>query len=99
MQLSTTVGIALFGIGVSLVIVSNFILYMIVGEVNARSPADRQISMFFLQTKMGEIYRRHQELFPESRKRRQVYIVAIVGMVIGFVGFLVAISPSFVPSR
>jgi hypothetical protein len=96
MQVSLLVGLSLFSLGVGLVIVANFVIYMVIGEINARSGTDQQIGMFFLQTKTAEILRRHRELFPESPKRRRMVILGVTGVALIFAGFLVAVSSNFV---
>jgi hypothetical protein len=95
MQISTIVAVICFIAGVTLLIFSNFIVYMMVGEINANSGPEDQVSMFFLQSKLGTIFSRHRALYPYSRRRRQVYVVGLTGLAMNFVAFVVFISPSF----
>jgi len=92
MQLGLILAATFFVLGLTLVVVSNFIAYTVIGEINGRSPADQQISMFFVQSRMGEILRRHRQLFPESPKRRRIYIVGISGLGLMFIAFITAVS-------
>jgi len=66
----------------TLLMVGNFIFYTVLGEVNGRSPADRQISMWFVNTKMFFVLERHRELFPESRKRGLMRWCVAVGLLL-----------------
>jgi hypothetical protein len=81
--------VALFVSGMILVIASNFMVFALIEEINGRSPADKQIGLIF--ARMDEVLRRHRQLFPESPKRRQMYVVAGAGIVLGFVAFLLLI--------
>jgi hypothetical protein len=81
--------VALFVLGVILVIASNFMVFALIEEINGRSLADKQIGLIF--ARMDEVLRRHRQLFPESPKRRQMYVVAGAGIVLGFVAFLLLI--------
>lgn len=81
----------LCGTGVGLVFFSDCIFYTILGEVNARSPEDQQISMFGVNTKLFLVLRRHNELFPHSRKRFEMPAFFATGVAIGLAGVIVAI--------
>jgi hypothetical protein len=82
----------IFGTGVGLVILANFVFYVMLGEVNARSPSDQQISMFGVNTKLFSIMRRHAELFPHSRKRVQMMTFFCAGAAIAVAGFAIAVA-------
>ena len=86
------IGLVLIITGAVLVFVANFMTFAIVEEINDRSSSDQQISMFFIQLKMGEIFRRHRELFPNSKKRRRSTIIGIAGLAMVVSGALVALS-------
>lgn len=90
----------LFLLGISLIVLSNFVTYIVIGEVNARSDPKDRISMFFLQSKMGRMLERHRSLYPDSRWRRLIYILGIAGVALVFVAFFVFVAPNFFqPSR
>lgn len=90
MQMNHVVGIGLILAGASLVIVSNFLFFAVIGEINARLPPnEKAISMFFVRVSIEKIYRKHRELFPESRKLLATNIVGAFGMILGFVGFAI----------
>ncbi len=70
---------------------SNFIFYTILGEVNGRTPADGQISMWFVSTKLFDVLERHRELFPESQRRSQLRLCAAAGFSLFIATTLVAL--------
>jgi hypothetical protein len=41
----------------------------IVGEVNAKSPADSRISPWWANMRFGMVLHRHRRFFPQSKKR------------------------------
>ena len=92
----TVAAVALLLSGIGLIVFSNFIVYMIVGEINVHTRSEDQFSAFFVQSRMGKILEPHRELYPESARRRQIYIVGVAGILLLFAAFIVFIAPSFI---
>ena len=61
---------ALFIAVTTLGTMSSLVYYTILGEVNARSPEDKQFSLFWNKHLMFVVLRRHSQLFPQSNRRR-----------------------------
>jgi hypothetical protein len=80
------------GTGIGLIVVSNFFFYSIFAEVNAQSPPDRQVSMFWVNVRAFSIVRRHAELFPESRKRFQMNSFFVIGVALTIAGLLIGVA-------
>jgi hypothetical protein len=74
---------AFFSIGIivsALLIGSGGILfYRILGEVNARSPADQRISPWWAKMRFGVVLQRHREFFPQSKKRAVLWFAFAAG--------------------
>src|SRR5262249_6068555 len=73
------VSVVIFSIGLSGIVVANFVFYAILGEVNGRRGPQEQIGMLFVNVKSFEVVRLHKEFFPASRKRTAMYIIASLG--------------------
>jgi hypothetical protein len=91
MRSTTTAAIALLIAGVGLVVLSNFLFFAMVSEINAISKPEDQVDLFFANTKMGQIIERYGELRPNSRRGRHLYIAGIGGLALAFVAFLLLI--------
>jgi hypothetical protein len=96
MRLTTIAAVALFIVGMSLVLLSNFLFYAMVNEINACSEPEEQIDLFFAQREMAQILERYANIQPNSRRARQAYVAGISGLVIAFAGFVIFISPSLI---
>jgi len=79
--------IAVFCLGVSCILFANFLFYSILGEVNGRRKEEEQIGMLFVNVRSFEVVRLHKELFPGSKKRTSMYIIAIIGFLLCFGAF------------
>jgi len=77
-------GILGFGVGTLSQAWATGIQSRIIDEINAGSPADQQISVF--RHSWWKILRRHQELYPDSPKRRQMIVETIAGVLMMFAG-------------
>ena len=84
------VSVVIFSVGLSCILLANFIFATILGEVNGRRGPQEQISMLFVNVRFFEVVRLHKELFPESRKRTVMYVFAALG----FAAFLGALVPN-----
>jgi hypothetical protein len=71
--------VVVFCVGVSCIVIANFIFYTILGEVNGKRGQANQIAMLFVNVRSFEVVRLHKEFFPKSQKRTAMYIVAFVG--------------------
>jgi hypothetical protein len=78
----------LFCLGVSLIIIANFIFYAILGEVNGRRGQQEQIGMLFVNVRSFEVLRLHKDLFPTSRKRTSMIVAGFLGLALGLAAFL-----------
>jgi hypothetical protein len=78
----------IFGTGIGLVILANFLFYMILGEVNGRSRVEDRISAFGVNTKVMLVLKRHAELFPDSRLRAEATIALFCGITCAVVAFV-----------
>jgi hypothetical protein len=47
----------------------NMLFGQVLGEVNRRSPEADKISAWWVRSRLPEVYRRHRELYPLSKKR------------------------------
>ena len=66
------------GLGLVFVGLSNAVFYDIVREVNAASP-ERQLGFWKLGWKSRGVFKRHRELFPDSRKRSRMTWLSAIG--------------------
>jgi len=57
-----------FVLATSLASVANMVVYMMLGEVNARLPPNEQFSPFFLNVRVFRLLAVHRKLYPNSRK-------------------------------
>ena len=58
----------IFLMGISCIIMANFIFATIFGEVNGRRVPHEKISMLFVNIRFFEVLRLHKKLFPASQK-------------------------------
>ena len=70
------------------IVTANVIFYQILAEVNAKRPADQQVSFLFVNVWMFAILRQHAGFFPSSQKRKQMWIWARVGFALFLLTFL-----------
>jgi hypothetical protein len=90
MHVTHVVLIAMFiAAGTACIITSNVIFYQILNEVNSKRPAEQQFGFIFVNVRAFEITGEHARLFPESRKRKLMY----VWTGIGFALFLMTFFP------
>jgi hypothetical protein len=92
MKTSTSlwVFVASFSLAISLIIAANMWCFTILGEVNGRRLEKDQIGIWELRWRLYQVLRLHAELFPESPKRMQMWMMVAVGAVFLFGGFFVA---------
>ena len=64
---------------IGLILISNFVFYRILGEVNRSTPADQQTILSRLGLDFFGVLRSHRKLFPQSAKRRQMWSFQIAG--------------------
>jgi hypothetical protein len=74
-------------IAISLIVVANMIFYSILGEVNGKRAPQEQIGMLFVNVRSFEVVRIHKGLFPTSRKRVVMFILAGLGFALILIGF------------
>ena len=82
-----------FLIAVFLVIAGNMRISSMAGEINRRLPEDAQIDVYAGRWYKGEpklnvILRLHAEMYPNSPKRWQMWILVLLGFAFGFGGFI-----------
>jgi hypothetical protein len=79
-----------FAIAVALVIAANTRVSSIFEEVNQRLPDNAQINLwgFGAQWRLFEVLRLHSEMYPNSPKRQQMWILTLSGYAIGFGAFI-----------
>jgi hypothetical protein len=70
--------------GFIIVGLSNVFFFAIVREVNSVSPEDQRIKPWIAGLRFYRIYRRHRELFPESRNRSRVGWLSALGSLLFF---------------
>jgi hypothetical protein len=56
-------------IGTSFAVSSNIVIFAILGEVNGKVSPSERIGFLFLGLRLDDVFRKHKELFPDSRKR------------------------------
>ena len=72
--------------GVGLVLLSNFVFHVMLGEVNGRSSPDKQISMWGMDiVKFMRVWDEHHRLYPESRKDWHVVGFFLLGLALSLV--------------
>jgi hypothetical protein len=78
--------------GTTCIITSNVIFYQILKEVNSRRPRAQQFSFIFVNVRLFKITGEHTRLYPESQKRKLMYVWAGVGfalfLTVFFSGFI-----------
>jgi hypothetical protein len=52
-----------------LMLLANVLFYLMLGEVNGRSPESDRISPWWVSSRVSEVYRRHRDLYPDSKTR------------------------------
>jgi hypothetical protein len=87
--LEVSVGLAdelgiFFSIGVivsaALIAAGGILFNRIVGEVNAKSPADQRISPLWANMRFGVVLHRHRKFFPQSKKRTMLCLALVAGL-------------------
>jgi hypothetical protein len=78
------IGILVFISGCIGAAVASCIPYRMIDEINERSPADQQIDGFLRIS--DAMWRRHRELFPDSRKRNMMSLTGIAGLAMMLAG-------------
>jgi hypothetical protein len=75
---------------------ANMRIYSIWEEVNRQLPKEAQIDMFGLTSRwhMWKVLSLHAEMYPESPKRRQMWVLIGLGFVFLFGGFVASIALS-----
>ena len=81
-------------LGFAMVGVSNVVFYGIVREVNNASPEDQRINFWWSGVKSRRVFKRHRELFPNSRKRSEMGWLSAVGLALFFGAMIVGILAS-----
>lgn len=88
MRITHVVLIAMFiAAGTACIITSNVIFYQILNDVNSRRPAEQQFGFFFVNVHAFEITGEHARLFPESQKRKLMYVWAGIGFALFLMTF------------
>jgi hypothetical protein len=88
-KLGSLIGIV---IGIGLGVLSNALFYLVLGEVNGRSPEAERISPWGVNTKLAEVFRRHRELYPDSKARLWVAFTMGLGAAIFFASVLATVE-------
>jgi hypothetical protein len=83
-----------FLVALTLIMAANMRIYSIWDEVNRQLPKESQIDMFGLTSRshMWEILSLHAEMYPESSKRRQMWVLVLLGFVFLFGGFVASFT-------
>jgi hypothetical protein len=77
--------IAVFiALGTSCVITSNVLFYQIFSELNSKRPQAEQFSFIWVNARMFEITGEHARLYPESQKRKLMYVWFAIGFALFF---------------
>ena len=76
------------GLGLIIIGLANLVFYTIVCDVNAKSPKEKQTSVWKAGIRFYSLLGCHRNLFPESKKRLQMTLLTIVGSAL-FVGALI----------
>jgi hypothetical protein len=72
--------VLLFAAGTTLIIAANFVLYVMIGEVNRKLPEDQQIGYLgFYPAKAFRITREYRRFYPHSHLNTVRIILTIVG--------------------
>ena len=83
MTSSLVIPLIMFTAAVSLVLIENFILFAIIGEVNRKLPENEQIGyLFWYPGKFGRIKRRYHEFYPNGRLLSAFYACVIVSIIL-----------------
>jgi hypothetical protein len=82
----TPFGLAVSAVGIVLALVANACMYRLLNELNTALPREERIGPFLLQPKMGAIFARHRQLFPNSHRRRQVLVLGICAVFLVLLG-------------
>jgi hypothetical protein len=77
----------LFAAATACIIKANVIFYQIFDEVNSKRPPERQFSFIFVNVRAFEITGKHGRLFPESQKRKLMYVWGGIGFALALVAF------------
>ena len=77
----------LISAGIACLITSNVIFYQILNEVNSKRPAEQQFGFIFVNVRAFEITGEHARLFPESRKRKLMYVWTGIGFALFLMTF------------
>jgi hypothetical protein len=73
-----------------LIAIANSYAYEVLGEVNGKSPPEKQISRLFVNMRFFDVLQRHRELYPSSLKRKRLNQYAFTGFALLLI--LVAIN-------
>jgi hypothetical protein len=79
---------------ISLVISANRWFYRMAEEVNRLLPKEAQLDVIGTRWNTYRVLGLHGQIYPESPKRRQFWILCISGFALFFGGFLASISLS-----
>jgi hypothetical protein len=74
-----------------LLLISDLVFHVILGEVNGKLPPEKHHKVFFVNLRLPEIMRKHAEFYPASQKRLQVNVLFFLGAVVGIVGLVIGI--------
>lgn len=75
--------LSLFAGAVSLILVANFLVYIMVGEVNRKLADDQQIKyLFWYPGKLDRVKRLYRQFYPQSRLVLAFHICAVLGMLL-----------------
>jgi len=81
----------LLAVGTACTVTSNVIFYHILNEVNYRRSHERQFGFIFVNVRAYEIIREHARLFPDSQKRKLMYLWIGVGLALFLMVFFSAL--------
>jgi len=66
-------------LGLVIIGASNAVFFRIIQEVNAASPQDQRVNPWRAGWRFYRVFRRHRELFPDSRKRSKMGWLSAIG--------------------
>jgi hypothetical protein len=85
---------AFIAAGTACIITSSVMFYQILNEVTSKRPPEQQFSFIFVNVRFFEITGEHARLFPESQKRRLMYVWAGIEFALFLIVFFLPGSQS-----
>ncbi len=87
-----TATIILWTVGFSLVVICNLYFYQILTEVNAQRSQSEQIEILGANTRLFTILSFHSTLYPDSHKRKYMFLLFATGMILVLIGLAIGVA-------